>query len=496
MGAAGKSVWGGLGLAVLLLAALNIAFRIGRESVQLWDEALYGLSALDMLTSGDWVHTTILGATDYYNAKPPLNVWLIALSFKAFGVTVTSLRLPSMVAAWSTIALLLWWLSRTAGPAVGRMAALVLATCYGFLYVHSGREGNTDAIFVLLILLTALTLWAAVDRPWRRLWLGPILAAVFLLRGMAFVMPLLIVVVAEVTTRRSRRARWIPLAAAALAFVVLIAPWVVARWQVDRWTFLGQLFLQDFVARTTSPLDAHHGSVLFYVHQLQKNHYDWLIAALVASLCIPWRSMDTTAVSGRWSRPLVVLFVSWGVVAVVMPTVVATKVAWYLNPFYPVFATAVAWLITTGWRLTHQSHPRRAIAIVATTALTLIVAESRLIWQSYVNRDIADSKQGQLLAHAGDIKGRTVYAPSWDLADAFVVLAVGGELGTATSGDEFLRISAAGDFWLDASRQLRSSGRGARASYVLITRDENDTVDTRRVATPCADNSGIAQPCE
>src|SRR5262245_10970493 len=119
MDVAFRPVWGGLGLAVLLLAALNLAFRIGHETVQLWDEALYALSALDMLSSGDWVRTTLLGVTDYYNAKPPLNVWLIALSFKAFGASLTSLRLPSIVAAWSTIALLLWWVRRTVDAATG-----------------------------------------------------------------------------------------------------------------------------------------------------------------------------------------------------------------------------------------------------------------------------------------------------------------------------------------------------------------------------------------
>lgn len=495
MGAASKSVWGGLALAVLLLAALNVAFRIGRESVQTWDEALYAFSALEMLSSGDWIRTTIQGATDYYNAKPPLNVWLIALSFKAFGVSIVSLRLPSIVAAWSTVALLLWWLHRAAGAATGILATVVLMTCYGFLYVHSGREANTDAMFVLLILLTNITLWFAVDRPWRRMWLGPILAAAFLLRGMAVLMPLLMIAVAEVAILRTSRARWIPLAAAGSVFVALTLPWVVARWQVDRSTFLGQLFFYDFVARTTNPLDGHRGSVLFYLHQLQKNHYDWLVAAFVASLCIPWRTLRVTGLSAGWCRPVVLLFASWGVVALVVPTVVATKVAWYLNPFYPVFAAGVAWLITTGWRLTRQTHPGRAAAIVVTASLAFVVAESKLLWQSYVNRDIADSKQGQLLAHADQIKGRTVYATSWDLADAFVLLAGGGKVGVAASGDEFLRISDEGDFWLDESRQRHTSEPSPRASYALIVRGGNDTVDTG-AAAPCAHTSGVAQACE
>ena len=491
MGAAFRPVWGGLGLAVLLLAALNVAFRIGNETVQLWDEALYALSALDVLSSGDWVHTTIFGVTDYYNAKPPLNIWLIALSFKAFGVSVTTLRLPSIIAAWSTIALLLWWLRRTVDAATGTLAALVLTTCYGFLYVHSGREADTDAIFVLLFLVAAVTLWSAVEHPWRRVWLGPILAAVFLLRGMAVVMPLTFVAIAEVTMPRSKRTRWIPLAAAATAFVALTVPWAIARWQVDRWTFFGQLFLQDFIARTTSPLDEHQGSVLFYLHQLQKNHYEWLVAAFVASLCLPWRSMRARSVPAGWRQPVVVLLASWGLLALLVPTLTATKVAWYLNPFYPMFAVGAAWVITTAWRMTHQSHPRRAAAIVLVTALAVVVAESKLVWQSYVNRDLAGSKQGEFLERADDINGHTVYAASWNLADVFVLVAVGGKPGTAKGIDEFLATSDDGDFWLSEAFHESLHARGKPASYLLIPRRSDEIADTR----PCAADPAVGNSC-
>ncbi len=43
---------------------------------------------------------------DYYNSKPPLNVWLIALAFKLFGANLVSLRLVSVVSAWLTVAVL------------------------------------------------------------------------------------------------------------------------------------------------------------------------------------------------------------------------------------------------------------------------------------------------------------------------------------------------------------------------------------------------------
>ena len=88
-----------LAVAVLGLAAFNLTFHLGHESLMEWDESLYATSAYEMLESGNWVVTTFDGATDYYNSKPPLNVWLIALSMKAFGPSLTAMRLPSIVAA-------------------------------------------------------------------------------------------------------------------------------------------------------------------------------------------------------------------------------------------------------------------------------------------------------------------------------------------------------------------------------------------------------------
>jgi hypothetical protein len=91
---------GWLAGAALTLAAFNLAFRIGNEMVQVWDESLFAITAQEMVESGRWIATTFRGTLDYYNSKPPLHLWLVALSFKAFDPGLVSLRLPSIVAAW------------------------------------------------------------------------------------------------------------------------------------------------------------------------------------------------------------------------------------------------------------------------------------------------------------------------------------------------------------------------------------------------------------
>src|SRR5262245_17380328 len=119
--------------AVLVLAVFNLTFRLGSEGLTEWDESLYATSALEMVRSQQWVATTFDGALDYSNSKPPLNVWLLALSLQAFGIGLVSLRLASIVAAALTILVLLAWAWRRFTPLTGVLSAFVLATCFGFL---------------------------------------------------------------------------------------------------------------------------------------------------------------------------------------------------------------------------------------------------------------------------------------------------------------------------------------------------------------------------
>ena len=114
-----------LALLVLGLAAFNLTYRLDREIVTDWDESLYAISATEMATSGQWIGVTYLGQLDYYNSKPPLNVWLIALAFKVFGTNLWSLRLASVTAALLTVTIVITWGRRCFGAAVALLAGVV-----------------------------------------------------------------------------------------------------------------------------------------------------------------------------------------------------------------------------------------------------------------------------------------------------------------------------------------------------------------------------------
>ena len=89
-----------------------------------------------------------------------------------------------------------------------------------------------------------------------------------------------------------------------------------------------------------------------------------------------------------------ILLGSWAGITFLIPTVIRTKLPWYLNPFYPVFALGIAWILARGLA---QASPRSSgrrqalLGIVIITALG--VAEGKLLWYPSHFRNLNDSTQ-------------------------------------------------------------------------------------------------------
>jgi 4-amino-4-deoxy-L-arabinose transferase-like glycosyltransferase len=456
-----------LAAGVLVLAAVNTFYRLDQEFVTEWDESIYAISAWEMLNSGEWIATTYRGEVDYYNAKPPLNTWLIALSFKSFGVNVFALRLISASCAWLSVLALLWWGRRHFGDVAALLSGLVLSTMFGFLYVHSGRTANTDAAYALVVLLAVIVLSAAADRRWQLLWLGPILAAAFLLRGAAVLLPLAIVAVIEIPrcVRRARE-RWLPLSLAAITFSALGGGWVLQRWQFDETDFFTQMIGYDLIQRSLEPLEGHEGSVLFYLDVLQKYHFEWLACALLAAVMFLRVRPSWTAIVLAWQRRrMAPVLATWVGLTLLIPTAMATKTTWYLNPFYPAFALCVGLLLARSLTAAAATSQKRRAALIALIAVTAVAAEARLAWRSWQYRDWQFSVQGVLMSEAAALAGQTVHVEAWNNADRFVVRRlIGAQVMDVTDWKHALAVSREGDYFVSQD-QAPSDAR-----FVLVRR--------------------------
>lgn len=114
---------GWLWLWLWFLGVVAIAFFIGLGSVGLVDETepLFAEAARQMLVRDDWV-------TPYFNEatrfdKPPLIYWLMAWSYRLFGISEWSVRLPSVLSAAVLTGLVLYVLVRHGIPRFRREAS-------------------------------------------------------------------------------------------------------------------------------------------------------------------------------------------------------------------------------------------------------------------------------------------------------------------------------------------------------------------------------------
>lgn len=125
--------WRELAYPLILLAICLVLFFGPLNLRSLWetDEARYAEIAREMLQSGDWI-TPHLNFVKYFE-KPVLTYWLVAGSFKLFGIADWSARLTPAV--FGTLTVLLTYLlgRRMWEPRSGLWAGICLATSLMFL---------------------------------------------------------------------------------------------------------------------------------------------------------------------------------------------------------------------------------------------------------------------------------------------------------------------------------------------------------------------------
>ena len=137
-------------------------------------DAVQAQIARNMLASGNWVTARLDGVL--YLEKSPLIYWLIAISYKIFGVHDWSARIPVVLSciglAWLTVAFGTWAFGRLAGF----FAGLCIATCIGLWLFTRILIPDVTLTFTVTLALWAFLRCLEEDEPHPRAW-----AAIFAL---------------------------------------------------------------------------------------------------------------------------------------------------------------------------------------------------------------------------------------------------------------------------------------------------------------------------
>ena len=112
----------GIGIQKTKVAA---AFSDPVSRIRAQDESIYANGSIAMALHGDWLTPKVLGRIFLF--KPPLQLWLSAMSLKLFGISLLALRLPMLIAGSLGAVLVYCWCAQVGSARVGFAGALLLA---------------------------------------------------------------------------------------------------------------------------------------------------------------------------------------------------------------------------------------------------------------------------------------------------------------------------------------------------------------------------------
>ena len=379
-------------LALCVLAALLLLWRLDQGSLSDWDEAVYAQASKEMVRSGDWL--TLHYGYKVWMDEPPLLVWLTAIFFQLFGVNEFWSRAASGFSGVGLIIVTYLVGKLVYDKWVGFFAALILLTSYHF--TRYSRAGMTDimlTLFTFLAIYAYLRLEKGSQNWWYIIAISSALA-VMLKSFSGLIAPAVITIDLWLTRRfiaatRSRQF-WTAL---------LIAFVIGAPWHILMLIKYGRVFTDNYIlfhiAHATETLQGNTGTRFFYVDQLQIGFYPWFYLLPVA---LSLNIQENLAARSRSSILLLVVVLEFGIF-----TLAHTKLRWYILPLYPSLAILTASMVAQAFHAPKSVAfaglalgafvvtllaPRSVVLLSASTGLFVLVV-SLLIAKKHSYRTLA-----------------------------------------------------------------------------------------------------------
>jgi 4-amino-4-deoxy-L-arabinose transferase-like glycosyltransferase len=449
-------------IVLLVVVSIYAGCMISPPSLMDDVDAVQAQIARNMLTSGDWVTARLDGVP--YLEKGPLIYWLIAGSYRIFGVSDLAARVPMVIAAislaWLTTAFGIWAFGRRPGIYAG----LCISTCFGmFLFTR---------ILIPDVMLTAsvgLSLWAflrAIDEKERnpRWWafvMAASMGASLLLKSLiGFIFPVAAALVYLALTRQlfdSRTRKALHLRSGLIVVLLIAAPWHILAALRNPPYF-------DFTLRSAP--GEYHGFLWFYfineqllrfLNMRYPRDYDtvprlyfWLFHLL---WLFPW-SVYFPAVARLNFKPVDragrtrLLAVCWTGVILVFFTFSTTQ-EYYSMPCYPALALLLGSAIAQGGAWIRRG--TRVLCVIFAIAAAAVIALYILSRNLPTPGDISAA----LSPHPGAYK-----------------LSLGHMEDLTIASFAYLKrplLLAAAAFLLGAAGTFRAGGKRAVAASVLMT---------------------------
>lgn len=311
------------GLLLVIVSLIVLLPGIRTASLFERDEAAYAQMSREILESGQWIVPPYLG--EPWMGKPPLALWLTAISFRVFGVGEWQARAVSVAATVACVLLVARWAAGLYGRRAGLVAGLMFIT--GGLVACTGRLLLTDSLLLLFLLMAVLAHWRMASEAvtharaaayWLAIGLGILVKgpAILLFAGL-FAIALLSAPGCRAWIARWRWWAWTPLGIASAGW------WYVCASRAVGPQLHEQLLWHEVIERMLRAEQGHSGPPGYYV------------LAMLAGL-LPWTPFAPGAIVWAWQRrrqdPAARVLLLWPLLSWLALELISTKLPHYALP--------------------------------------------------------------------------------------------------------------------------------------------------------------------
>jgi 4-amino-4-deoxy-L-arabinose transferase-like glycosyltransferase len=304
---------------------------------------------------------------------PPLYWWSAAVAVRLLGWSELALRLPALIPAALTCAILYGWMLSRLNREAAFWAAAALLLCHFFL--DAARQPRMDSMLALFVTAAAIALERGLATR-RAAWMGAAAVAIglgCLTKGILGIALPGIVVGFYLLTRR----RWAELfrADVVIAFAAGLAiglAWYIAGYEIAGAKFLRWQIGMNLVSRF---VPAQAGGADYCVHPI------WYFGPQIVGGFLPWSLFIPALGVAIWPRrgPMIpesmAYALCWFGGVFVLFSVSRGKCPVYILPAFPPLAALLGWLIA----LVCAEAPTRLSTARLFTAASLAIALCALI---------------------------------------------------------------------------------------------------------------------
>lgn len=332
---------------IIFLLYSAILIFLGRQTdigLLNFDDSFYAQKAKELLTGGSLWLNTFNGQPDF--DKPPLPLWLTAVSFKMFGISGYSTVLVTGLFGTGVVYLTYRLAEKLFEDRWAAFFSGIVLIFPGYFLDYS-RRGMTDIVLTFFVTLALYCFFRAKENPRWYLAFGLSTVGAMLTKSVLGLFPLLIAVAVLAFSRK-----WKTIANPNFVGGVVIALGLGSTWHIINWMEYGDAFVRqhfgwiiwerffygDFATPNAGPF-----YFLGYLKGFFGNYWPWLPFALAGC----WQ-FGKRGFGERNDHYLLVVL--WVVVILVVLSLSNAQYFRYALPVFPALAIIVSKTLS-GWLL-------------------------------------------------------------------------------------------------------------------------------------------------